>query len=115
MLRYNAAHRGAETEVFPTTQRLGIPVVAYTAVRWGALLRSTPDDRPGVDPPSAVDCYRFVLSHSAVSVALMAPDSSDELAENLAMLDDWRGLTHDELATICAHGDRVRRYAGSFP
>src|SRR5690349_6498149 len=39
MIRYNAAHRGAEREVFPTTDALGMPVIAYTALRWGALLR----------------------------------------------------------------------------
>src|SRR5262249_44203521 len=39
MVRYNAAHRGAEREVFPTTDRLGLPVVSFTAQRWGALPR----------------------------------------------------------------------------
>src|SRR4051812_30701920 len=33
MVRYNAAHRGAERDVFPVTQRLGLPVIAYTALR----------------------------------------------------------------------------------
>src|SRR5947209_3669726 len=41
MIRYNAAHRGAETDVFPTTQALGMPVIVYTALRWGALPRGT--------------------------------------------------------------------------
>ena len=35
MIRYNAAHRGAEREVFPVTEALGLPVIAYTALRWG--------------------------------------------------------------------------------
>ncbi len=34
MIRYNAAHRGAETELFPITAELHIPVIAYTALRW---------------------------------------------------------------------------------
>ena len=41
---YNAAHRGAETDVFPVTAALGMPVVAYTALRWGALMRPTRED-----------------------------------------------------------------------
>jgi aryl-alcohol dehydrogenase-like predicted oxidoreductase len=53
MLRYNAAHRGAEAEVFPTTDALGIPIIAYTALRWGGLLRATPDDPPGFKVPTA--------------------------------------------------------------
>ncbi len=33
MIRYNAAHRGAETEIFPVTDALGLPVVTYTSLR----------------------------------------------------------------------------------
>ena len=46
MIRYNAAHRGAEDDVFPVTRRRGIPVVAFTAQRWGALTRRTPECAP---------------------------------------------------------------------
>ena len=35
MIRYNAAHRGAEQEVFPTTRQHGVAVIAYTALRSG--------------------------------------------------------------------------------
>ena len=35
MIRYNAAHRGAEREVFPVTDALGLPVIAYTALALG--------------------------------------------------------------------------------
>src|SRR5205085_1186588 len=59
MIRYNAAHRGAETDVFPVTDALGLPVVVYTCLRWGALMRSTPDDPPGFVPPRALAWYRF--------------------------------------------------------
>ncbi len=37
MIRYNAAHRGAEQEVFPVAQARGLPIVAFTCLRWGAL------------------------------------------------------------------------------
>ena len=33
MVRYNAAHRGAERDVFPITGPFGLPVIAYTALR----------------------------------------------------------------------------------
>jgi predicted aldo/keto reductase-like oxidoreductase len=115
MIRYNAAHRGGEREVFPIAQELRLPIAAFTCLRWGALLRSTPDDPSGFTPPRAPDFYRYVLSHPAVSVALMAPDGPAELAENLTILDDWHGLTAEELASITAHGERVRRHAGQFP
>ena len=73
MVRYNAAHRGAEREVFPVTDAAGMPVIAYTALRWGALLQPTPDDPPGFLVPGAPDWYRFVLQSPSVSVALAAP------------------------------------------
>ena len=115
MIRYNAAHRGAETDVFPVTDELGVPVVVYTGVRWGALLKPTPDDPVGFRPPSAPDCYRFALCHPSVSVAIMAPNGRAELEEDLSILDDWHGLREGEYAALCEHGDRVRRHGGSFP
>lgn len=115
MVRYNAAHRGAEREVFPAATSENVPVVAFTCLRWGALLKATPDDPPGFVVPSACDWYRFVLCQPAVAVALMAPNGREELRENLMLLDDWRGLSPDEQTTMQAHGDRVHRYGGSFP
>ena len=115
MIRYNAAHRGAETDVFPTTTRLQMPVVAFTCVRWGALMNSTPDDPPGFVPPPALQWYRFVLCQPAVAVALMAPDGERELHENLTLLDEWQGLTRHEYDQMRLHGERVRRHAVSFP
>ena len=87
MIRYNAAHRGAEREVFPVTEALGLPVIAYTALRWGALLRPTPEDPPGFVVPPAPAWYRFVLQSPAVAVALMAPNDRAELEEDLTVLD----------------------------
>lgn len=114
MIRYNAAHCGAEREVFPITQQRQIPVVTFTGLRWKALLEGTPDDPPGFRTPSAVDCYRFCLAHSAISVALMAPGSRAELEENLRLLDDWRALEGEQREDLLAHGERVKRHAGVF-
>jgi predicted aldo/keto reductase-like oxidoreductase len=86
MLRYNAAHRGAETEVFPLTDSLSMPIVAYTALRWGALLHSTPDDPPGFLVPPAPSWYRFVLQCPSVGMVLMAPSNRAELDEDLSTL-----------------------------
>lgn len=115
MIRYNAAHRGAESDVFPSTRRLAIPVVTYTALRWRKLLQGTPDDPPDFRPASAPDWYRFVLMNPDVTVGLMAPQTGAELRENLEVLDQWRGLREADLAKMRAHGDRVRRHGGGFP
>lgn len=115
MIRCNAAHRGAERDVFPVTQPLGMPVIAYTALRWGALLRPTPDDPPGFTVPRAPAWYRFVLQSPAVSVVLAAPHNRAELDEDLLVLDASGPLGDDEYALLAEHGDRVRRHAGRFP
>jgi len=115
MVRYNAAHRGAEQDVFPVTDRLKIPVVAYTAQRWGALRKKTRDDPSGFTPPPAREWYRFALAHPSVSVVLMAPANRQELEENLMLLEDWRAPDAEEFERLAAHGRRVRESAGAFP
>ncbi len=115
MVRYNAAHRGAEKELFPLAQHLGIPVVSFTGLRWKALLSSTPEDPKNFIPAPAREWYRFVLANPAVSVALMAPNRRKELLENLELLADWRLPEPREYEAMQRHGDRVRRHAGSFP
>ena len=115
MIRYNAAHRGAEHEIFPVTDELSTPIIAYTALRWGALLRPTPDDPPGFIVPAAPSWYRFVLQSTSVTVALMAPHDRAELEEDLSALEPGVPLSGDEYERLAAHGRRVRRYGGEFP
>jgi predicted aldo/keto reductase-like oxidoreductase len=115
MIRYNAAHRGAETDVFPVTDSLRMPVVVYTCLRWGALLRSTPDDPPGFIVPRAPQWYRFALQAPSVTVALMAPESRAELEEDLTVLQAPGPLSEAEYERLTEHGLRVRRHGGAFP
>jgi predicted aldo/keto reductase-like oxidoreductase len=86
MVRYNAAHRRAESEVFPLARGADRPaVIAYTALRWGTLLdpRYAP---PGEPPLTAVEAYRFVLSDPAVDLCLAGPRNQEELAAALTAL-----------------------------
>jgi predicted aldo/keto reductase-like oxidoreductase len=115
MIRYNAAHRGAEKEIFPITDSLSLPVIAYTSLRWGALLRPTPEDPPGWQVPPAPAWYRFVLNHPSVTVALAAPNSAEELEQDLSILDPWTPLSGEEYGQLAAHGERVRRHVRYFP
>jgi predicted aldo/keto reductase-like oxidoreductase len=85
-IRYNAAHRGAEKETFPHLKGDKRPgIVSYTATRWGQLLnpRKMP---PGEIPPSASDCYRFVLSNPAVDLCLCGPKDTEQMREALQTL-----------------------------
>jgi predicted aldo/keto reductase-like oxidoreductase len=106
MVRYNAAHRGAETEVFGQVGDVNPGIVSYTATRWRYLIR-----RPGKYPrdgrlPTPGMCYRFVLSNPAVHVALMAPSNLTHFQENLAEIR--RGpLEEEDQAFMRSFGDVV--------
>ncbi len=87
MLRYNAVHRGAERDVFPFVPADPRPgVIAYTATRWGHLL--DPGKMPaGETPPTASDCYRFVLNQSTVDLVLCGPSDRSQMQEALRALE----------------------------
>ena len=42
---------------------------------------------PGETPPTAGDCYRFVLSHPAVDVCMSGAKTLEEMRGNLAALE----------------------------
>jgi aryl-alcohol dehydrogenase-like predicted oxidoreductase len=108
MVRYNAAHRGAETQVFaylPSEAMSRPGVVSYTATRWGTLLdpRYTPAGRR---TPTAVDCYRFVLSGGHVDVCLTGPSTATEMEANLKALE-LGPLSEEEMQWMRKVGDHV--------
>jgi aryl-alcohol dehydrogenase-like predicted oxidoreductase len=81
MVRYNAAHAGAETEVFPHLARRAPVVVSYTATCWRKLL--SPPRGWKERGATAAECYRFVLSNGAVDLVLCAPRSASEWREDV--------------------------------
>jgi aryl-alcohol dehydrogenase-like predicted oxidoreductase len=89
-LRYNAVHRGAERDIFPSlhehaaSERPG--VVSYTTTRWGHLCdpRRTP---AGEATPTGTDCYRFALSRPEIDVVIAGPSNEDEMRQALDALD----------------------------
>jgi aryl-alcohol dehydrogenase-like predicted oxidoreductase len=83
MIRYNASHRGAETEVFATLGEDRPGVIGYTATRWGMLLQGLPE-RGFPTPMTAPECYRFVLAHPSVDMVLCAARTPAELSEDVA-------------------------------
>jgi predicted aldo/keto reductase-like oxidoreductase len=104
MVRYNAAHRGAEREVFAPLGCLGSSrpgIIGYTATRWRMLL----DPQPALGfakPMTAPECYRFALGHPMVDMVWCAAGSADELREDVA------GVLAGPLAGERA--DEVRRF-----
>lgn len=106
MIRYNAAHRGAEEEIFPHLAAHHPGLVSYTATRWRALLRRPKGWEGPV--PTAAQCYRFVLSNPQVHVCMCAPSNPAQLTENLEALRQGP-LSPEEMEFMRNFGDAVHR------
>jgi aryl-alcohol dehydrogenase-like predicted oxidoreductase len=104
MHRYNMAHRKAEGDVLPAALKAGIPVVAFTCTRWGSLFQGHPNWQQ--EPPTAADCYRYALHHPGVRLALTAPKTCQQLAENLSVLQAPQ-LSPQEVARWQEYGDLI--------
>jgi aryl-alcohol dehydrogenase-like predicted oxidoreductase len=104
MIRYNAAHPGAEKDIFPFLSRRRPAVIAYTATAWRRLLRAPAGWKGAV--PTAGDCYRFCLTTPHVDVTLSGPRTVTELRENLAAVEKGP-LSPEEMRFIREFGRAV--------
>ena len=112
MIRYNAAHPGAEWDIFPHLAKRKPAIVAYTATRWRGLLK-----RPkGWNGPvmTASDCYRFCLSNPHVDLVLTGPKNRRQLQENLHNLREKGPLSEEENRWIRDFGQIVHRGSSRF-
>jgi aryl-alcohol dehydrogenase-like predicted oxidoreductase len=113
MLRYNAAHRGAESEIFATlpSDRAARPgIVSYTATRWGKLLKPISLGGEKLGPMTAPECYAFALHHPSVDVVLCGARSYAELAESARGASDGF-IDEARYADVKRFGDAVRSTA----
>jgi aryl-alcohol dehydrogenase-like predicted oxidoreductase len=105
MVRYNAAHRGIERDLFDHLDAaIGHGIVAFNALKHGNMLkrpRGWPASRP---VPIASQCYRFVLSHPRVHLCLAGPRTLGQVQELVRVMEDGP-LPPDELAFLCDFGD----------
>ncbi len=104
--RYNAVNRGAESDIFPLMPENNKPgMVSYTATRWGQLLNQK-NMPPGVSPPTAVDCYRFVLTNPAVDICMTGPKNLEMMKENLRALE-LGPMSEEEMGKMRKIGDHI--------
>jgi aryl-alcohol dehydrogenase-like predicted oxidoreductase len=106
MMRYNAAHRGAEQDIFPHLALHNPIVINHTATRWTYLLRRPRGWPKDGRVPTAGMCYRFVLSNPNVHVCLTAPGNVRQLEENLAAMREGP-LSEEDLQFMREFGDAV--------
>ncbi|MCC6443866.1 MAG: aldo/keto reductase [Armatimonadetes bacterium] len=107
MVRYNCAHPGAESDIFPHARARECGVVTYNALKWRQLLQRPagwPEDAP---VPTPADCYRFALSHPAVHLVLTGARARAELDANIAALSPFAPLSPEEAAWLREFGRQV--------
>jgi aryl-alcohol dehydrogenase-like predicted oxidoreductase len=112
-LRFNAAHPGAEKDIFPHLPRQGRPgLVAFTATSWGQLVGKPAFLRPGRPLPSGeqvstgAGCYRFVLTRPEVDVCVAGPANAEQMDQAMEALR-LGPMTEDELAWMRRVGKAV--------
>jgi aryl-alcohol dehydrogenase-like predicted oxidoreductase len=104
MIRYNAAHPGAEREIFPHVREKKPSILAYTGTAWRKLLKRPKGWEGNV--MTAGDCYRFQLSSPHVDVALTGPASKAQMEENLAAFEKGP-MTPEEDSWMRAFGQKA--------
>lgn len=82
-VRYNAANRGAEEDLFPFLPKDRPGIVAFNTNKHMALCKSS--KIPDIEKkPTSGDCCRFALSSPFVDIAITGPSKAEHLRENLA-------------------------------
>jgi aryl-alcohol dehydrogenase-like predicted oxidoreductase len=104
-VRYNAANRGAEEDVFPHLPNARPGIVVFNAARRMTLAKSK-RIQSGEKRPTAGDCYRFALSNPSVDVVITGPSNVEQLKENLTEVAKGP-MTADEI-------EWMRRVGGYF-
>ncbi len=104
MIRYNAAHPGAEVDIFPHLPPKKPVIAAYTATCWTKLLHAP----KGWNGPAATagDCFRFCLTNPAVDLVVSAPKTAAQMRENMQALQQGP-LSEAEMTRIRALGKAV--------
>jgi aryl-alcohol dehydrogenase-like predicted oxidoreductase len=104
MIRYNAAHPGAEVDIFPHLPAKKPIIAAYTATSWTKLLK--PPKGWSGPAASAGDCFRFCLTNPYVDLVVSAPKTAAQMRENMQAIA--RGpLNDEEMARMRALGKAV--------
>jgi aryl-alcohol dehydrogenase-like predicted oxidoreductase len=113
--RYNAAHPGAERDIFPHLPADRPGMVSFTATSWRQLMGKAP--LQGILPsthrlptservPTAADCYRYVLARPEVDVCLTGPANEEQMEKALEALR-LGPMSEEELAWMRRVGRAV--------
>ncbi len=98
---YNCAMKEPESLIFPHAVAQGTGVIIMSAARQEKLFSAE-------DDPPMVDFYRYVLSHPAVHVTLMALRSEERFCRVARGIAERPTLTAEEQRRLEAYGSAMR-------
>jgi aryl-alcohol dehydrogenase-like predicted oxidoreductase len=105
LVRYNAAHRGAEKDIFPYLPSQKPGIIGFTATDYMQLSRSRKIPK-GEKRPTAGDCYRFVLSNPYIDMTVTSPWTRTQMRANLKETNQGP-MSREELEWMRRIGDIV--------
>ena len=106
MIRYNAAHIGAETEFFPYVDPAKISIVVFNATRHKSLLKAPKKWDKSKPIPIAIDSYRFVLTHPKVTMCLAGVVNEDQVKDLFKAIEKGP-MSDEEMKRMREFGDAV--------
>jgi aryl-alcohol dehydrogenase-like predicted oxidoreductase len=104
-VRYNAANRGGDIDLFPHLPQERPGIVAFTTTKNGKLMKSGKIPK-GERRPTAGDCYRFALTNPSIDVVITGAMNAKQLDENLAEVAKGT-MDDEEMARMRRVGDYV--------
>lgn len=107
-VRYNAAHKGAEKDIFTHVKEGSPGIVTFNTTRFGTLMKKPRRIQKSIPVPTSTDCYRFVMSNPSVNVCICGPKNHEEMAAALDALKKG-AMGQDELQWMSVFGDIVHK------
>lgn len=111
-LRYSLAHPGHESRVLPAAMRQDCGVVAYSALKYGRLIRR-PDGWPAHRRvPTPAECYRFALGHPGVHVAWAGARTIEQVEAGVRVIRPFKPLPAATERALRRFGKHVHDVCG---
>jgi predicted aldo/keto reductase-like oxidoreductase len=109
MVCYNPLDgEGVEPRVLPLAREHGMGVIVMKPLGGGTLVTPPESKRPGERDPVVAGCLRFILSHPAVSVVIPGVETTAQVEENVATIEESATLSEEGQKELVAALSVVR-------
>jgi len=107
LITYNIASREVEEEVIELAGEYDVGLFVMKVFGNGRLLELSPPDEDR--KPTVEECLRFALSNKELPLILTGAKSPAEIAQNVAIAQNFQPMSDEKLRQIREFGDRLQR------